>query len=256
MSDSCFAKYTIRNVLDNFQSGIARNYIFELIGSAEGGQFGLVDKDNNKRLAYYAVKNLVNEIATSSDIPDYSSFGLKIKSNDPSIRILPIRKQTGEIGVFLWKPDVSCDVDTKLDINTSASAVQLDVLETGYALNYKRNLFAVDGAKQFFGSSTKTLNINVNSSPVYVSITSKTLLGTEQELTIEKEDVKIYPNPFLNSTTISSLKPIGKVEIFNSLGNIIKSINTSEQTYEFGDGLSPGVYFLKTNSNTLKLIKQ
>lgn len=58
--------------------------------------------------------------------------------------------------------------------------------------------------------------------------------------------VLIYPIPASSSITISSEKPIGNIEIYNSLGNlVINEIGSStEHVIELGDTKS-GIYFIK-----------
>jgi hypothetical protein len=58
--------------------------------------------------------------------------------------------------------------------------------------------------------------------------------------------VSIYPNPFNESTNIILSQPVndGRLEIYNSLGEIITEVSVNDKTNYTISDLSSGIYFL------------
>ncbi len=71
-------------------------------------------------------------------------------------------------------------------------------------------------------------------------------------------DVKIYPNPTTNVVNIQSSFPIDKIELFSTLGALVKVVIESN-TIELNDVMS-GIYFMsihsKNEKTTKRIIKQ
>jgi len=74
--------------------------------------------------------------------------------------------------------------------------------------------------------------------------------------------VKIFPNPSKDGVNIKSDKIISKVEIFNSQGQLIKTVNSQNKEISVSiDGVLRGIYFAKVHTNngdmwTGKIIKE
>lgn len=71
-------------------------------------------------------------------------------------------------------------------------------------------------------------------------------------------DVNIYPNPTTNIVNIQSSFPIDKIELFSTLGSLVKVVIESN-TIELNDVMS-GMYFISVHSNnemiTKRIVKQ
>lgn len=62
--------------------------------------------------------------------------------------------------------------------------------------------------------------------------------------------VQIFPNPSKDGVNIKSDKIISKVEIFNSQGQLIKTVNSQNKEISVSiDGLLSGIYFAKVHTN-------
>ena len=77
------------------------------------------------------------------------------------------------------------------------------------------------------------------------------ILGIEEDLLTE---VKIFPNPVKNKLTIQSVEEITKVEIYSTLGKMIKKY-TNKKDISFSN-LSSGIYILKVYSINKVMIKK
>ena len=83
-------------------------------------------------------------------------------------------------------------------------------------------------------------------------ITCEDFVGTEEST---DSDVSIYPNPVHETLTLRHLSGTQTVSIYTLDGRLVKSFEASEgQAIGVGD-LPMGLYFVKTQSGTLKMIK-
>ncbi|UOE42042.1 T9SS type A sorting domain-containing protein [Chryseobacterium suipulveris] len=80
-----------------------------------------------------------------------------------------------------------------------------------------------------------------------------TLLGVEN---INKNAVKIYPNPVKNELSVSGIKGIQPFEIYSIDGKLVKSGSySSERKIDLGN-LAKGTYLLKIGDSKMKFIKE
>lgn len=83
-------------------------------------------------------------------------------------------------------------------------------------------------------------------------ITCEDYVGTEENADL---DVAIYPNPVHETLTLRHLSGTQTVSIYALDGRLVKSFEASEgQAIGVGE-LPVGLYFVKTQSSTLKMIK-
>lgn len=68
-------------------------------------------------------------------------------------------------------------------------------------------------------------------------------------------DVSIFPNPTLNTLTISNLSGKQNISIYALDGQLMKALEVSgDLTIDISDWAA-GLYFVKTQSSTLKMVK-
>ena len=72
------------------------------------------------------------------------------------------------------------------------------------------------------------------------------------------QKIKLFPNPLIESTIISSNIKIEKLKIFNMSGKLVKNINLNNYEFELNKGdLSNGLYFIAfENNNTIFKIEK
>ena len=101
----------------------------------------------------------------------------------------------------------------------------------------------------FKGNGNKSLNVD--------NVDVSQNLSTDN---FDRFQFETYPNPVRDILNISANTSIDKVELYNLLGNQVKSINLNSRTNQISlSDLSQGVYILRTyiqgNISTQKLIK-
>ena len=71
---------------------------------------------------------------------------------------------------------------------------------------------------------------------------------------VDDNDIMVYPNPFDNQLTIKMEGAI-RVEVYNTLGQKITSAEAQDEMILNTSEWQNGVYFIKVNGNTLKVLK-
>ena len=81
---------------------------------------------------------------------------------------------------------------------------------------------------------------------------------TSTAFAVKENSFGIYPNPANDFTTISKLQHSrGKIELFDYLGRLACSHNCDRSDFQLPTkDLQPGVYLLRVNGNTEKLVIQ
>jgi putative IMPACT (imprinted ancient) family translation regulator len=115
-----------------------------------------------------------------------------------------------------------------------------------------------DACMAFFTAGQKIRTTNAINGPRASLLTSLGGVSLANENFIYANSIKTYPNPNSGILNIESSVAIDKLEIYNNIGQSIKSISIIEnQTLLNINELSSGVYFLKIyNDNTLMKIEK
>lgn len=66
----------------------------------------------------------------------------------------------------------------------------------------------------------------------------------------------VYPNPTSTSYTIEFVEGMNQVEVYSVTGQLLYRKEVLSSEYTFGQDLQPGMYILKVNDQSLKIIKQ
>jgi len=75
-----------------------------------------------------------------------------------------------------------------------------------------------------------------------------------------RKDLQVYPNPAVDIMYLSTQEPLSRIDIFNSMGQLVKTIKTPERKFNVSD-LNSGIYMLnvtdqKGNVYQSKFIKK
>jgi hypothetical protein len=126
-------RYIPRLVLEQFQHGIARTYIYELIdfpvpGLTHLSGYGLVRADGQWKPAFHALRNLMRVFADPGPEPPPASFAYDITGNsDASMRRMVFQKRDGTFLLALWLEQPGYNVDAQTPIPVAKKWVQIDV---------------------------------------------------------------------------------------------------------------------------------
>ena len=136
VSETASGKYVPRLLLEHFNKGIERAFIYELIDlkpnpEGDNGQwnFGLLRNDGSPKPAFIALKNLFALLEDSktltSKTSDLQSLNYTLSGNTRDIHHTVLKKQNGKFYLFFWQEVISFNTKTKIDIVVPESKVTL-----------------------------------------------------------------------------------------------------------------------------------
>ena len=152
-SEAATAKYLPRLLLEHFNRGIVRTYLYEFIdGTPEGkltdpeASFGLLRNDGTEKPAYKALRNLIALLDDPAPgEPGTLSFELDSDTDDVHHTLL--QKSDGTFYLALWLEKPSWDRHARKDISVPAQNVTLSL----GAVPQGTTLHTLDGAGQMTG---------------------------------------------------------------------------------------------------------
>ncbi|HXD91926.1 MAG TPA: C10 family peptidase [Bacteroidia bacterium] len=94
------------------------------------------------------------------------------------------------------------------------------------------------------------------SSAVPVTVTVQVCTGIKQEIG-NGQSIAIYPNPTSQNITLQSVKSLGVVKVYNSIGQLVAKQETNENILQLNlSEFEPGVYLVLVGNYQTKIIKQ
>lgn len=208
-----------------------------------------------------ALVNTADIFATVLELFGYSNWQSQIPANKPvdSKSILPILKdQSMQI-----RPWSFCE-NFKVTPDSADGKAMRNMIYKLIKFDY--------GGEEFYdlandpSESTNLLNGTLTATEVtnynYLCSEMTNLVGSgsfcntaiDIKQAIANNPLKMYPNPFSSHIQIKALKGNESVELSNSLGQVLFSgQNIEKEDFSY---LPKGVYFLKVNSQLIKMIKE
>lgn len=123
VSEKAMGKYTPRLLLEYFNRGIERTYLYELIDTYPNPKkderdmhFGLLRNDGTEKPAYGALENLIGLLEDPG--PDFKTRSLdySLGGNTLSVNRTLLQKRDGRFYLMLWQEVPSYDLETEKNI--------------------------------------------------------------------------------------------------------------------------------------------
>ncbi len=169
------AKYAPRLLLEQFNYGIARTFIYELINTynnpnAIDQNMGLLRNDGSEKPAYGAIKNLLSLLKDLEGDFAPGVLNYALGGNTANIHHTLLQKKDGRFYLILWQEVSGFNVDSKEWIEVSSQKVTL-TLNTWIA---KATTYVPNDSSNFKSSQTypKQIDIDVSDRPVVVELQS------------------------------------------------------------------------------------
>ncbi len=137
--------------------------------------------------------------------------------------------------------------------------------QTNIVINYytgTQQQYAVeDSGKLFFSNDDLIIKTSLESTEINIPVSIISKITFKNSLAVEdikqnREKIIIYPNPATNYFKISSKEAKSTLNIYNSVGQLVLSKVYKKNEDINVSNLLPGIYFIKVNGSTLKLIKK
>lgn len=123
LSEAVASKYQSRRLLELFNRGIARTYLFELYirpsatPTSIDYYFGLIDKNGREKPAFTTIKNMIT--LTKDAGADFTAGKLKYRLQGPSsLRQTLLQKRNGQFLLWLWN-----EVDSTQSVSPQGATV-------------------------------------------------------------------------------------------------------------------------------------
>jgi len=169
------AKYAPRLLLEQFNYGIARTFIYELINTynnpnAIDQNLGLLRNDGSEKPAYGAIKNLLSLLKDPEGDFAPGVLNYALSGNTANIHHTLLQKKDGRFYLILWQEVSGFNVDSKEWIEVPSQKVTL-TLNTWIA---KATTYVPNDSSNFKSSQTypKQIDIDVSDRPVVVELQS------------------------------------------------------------------------------------
>jgi hypothetical protein len=137
VSETAAAKYIPRLFLENFNHGIPRTYLYELLDEAKDPtatdaelHWGLIRADGTEKPAFHAVENLIGllEDPSSSSIT-LGTLQYGLSGSLDNIHHVLLQKRDGRFYLVLWQDAVSYDLSEKADTSVPGRELTLVLLK-------------------------------------------------------------------------------------------------------------------------------
>ena len=118
--ESVSATYMPRLLLEQWNAGIKRTYIYELLseGGAPFSDYGLLRSDGSQKPAFTAVANLLGLLTDPGAPFTPATFAYQVTGGDSSLHQLLLQKRDGSFYIALWveKPSYDVNADTAIAV--------------------------------------------------------------------------------------------------------------------------------------------
>lgn len=170
LSETVASKYQSRRLLELFNRGIARTYIYELYihpnatPTSMDYYFGLIDKNGREKPAFTAIKNMIS--LTKDAGADFTAGKLKYRLQGPSsLRQTLLQKRNGQFLLWLWN-----EVDSTQAVSPQGATVTFN--QAVMDLKTYDPLISTNVVAQ--ASGVGQVEIQVADSPILIEMTPST----------------------------------------------------------------------------------
>jgi hypothetical protein len=125
------SSYILRTFLLAYMHGIGRNYQYELLEDPNSPGFGLIDGNLNERPAYFAIKNLITNLADPGPSFTPGQLQYSIQGGDSTLNHMLFQKRDGSFWLILWLEQSSYDTVNQVSTPVTPQAITL-TLGGGY----------------------------------------------------------------------------------------------------------------------------
>lgn len=106
-------RYLPRLLLEHFQAGIARTFIYELADFENSGYYGLLNADGSAKPAFHAVKGLLALLADPGNLFEVTPLNYSIEYDGRELRHIAFQKRDRSYLLALWIEEPAYDVPAR-----------------------------------------------------------------------------------------------------------------------------------------------
>ncbi len=164
--------YLLRTLLEQWNAGIVRTYLYELVdeGATPYSHFGLLDASGNPKPAFTAVQGLLAHVADPGTAPTLVPLSLGI-GGAASIHHVLLQKRNGTYVLALWNEVSEWNVDQQTAIATAPLPVTLSFATAPSAIATTTFDDASGTATTQTHATGTVIGVSISGNPTLVDIT-------------------------------------------------------------------------------------
>lgn len=169
VSERAAATYIVRTLLGDANRGVTRTYLYELLdekadnrGDQMEQHFGLVRNDGTPKPAFWAVRNLLQLLASRAPSGSQGT-SVNVESDDGSMQHLIVSEPDGRRIVFVWRAASVWDLQEQRDLAPRPSSARLTSSRTA---RWQRLDVSKQGAVPTDMGTQRALEVAVGGAPI------------------------------------------------------------------------------------------
>ncbi len=173
VTEEAAGRYMPRLLLDYFDAGISRTYIYEFIdeGTSQTNReqaFGLLRADGSEKPAYTAVKNLIAILTDPGPSFSPGRLDYTVAGDMGDVNTMLLQKRDGRFYLIFWQDAPSYDIRTRLASLVPDRHMTLTLANPAQLKVYQ----PLKSAEPLSQTNGKSLQVEIPDSPVIVEITT------------------------------------------------------------------------------------
>lgn len=206
--------------------------------------FGFYDKFYTPRQSAHYLHNLTTILADDEDIEEPGELTYSITGRTITVHDLLLQKNNGTFELVIW--------GEKYEGGSDRITVGFDqTYDEVWVYNPTKGI-----APEMILNNVNSIELDISNHPYIIEI------GEHPELAVDRIDnddfqVRAFPNPVIKNLTVYSDKKIGKVALFDMIGNCVYTSRVYDNVYTIDmDGLPCGAYILSVLDESGNCIKK
>ena len=139
-SEAAAAVYTLRTVLEHFEDGIARTYLYELVDTKADprrrdpdANFGLLRSDYSRKPAFTGLRNLLRLVGGGGRPRALRPLSVRVESPRTQVRHLLLQRADGTYVLALWRVSSVWDRDRRRPLRVAPRRVTVKIPQVARA---------------------------------------------------------------------------------------------------------------------------
>jgi hypothetical protein len=173
VSESAMARYVLRLVLEFYDAGIPRSFLYEFIDQGTDQtqreqNFGLLHSNGTEKPAFTALKNFIGTLADPGPTFSAGKLSYALGGDTTGVRQMLLQKRDGRFYLVLWQASSSFDIVKRLNLANQDKAVTVQLGQPAGNVKVYMPLTSAEPIRQLQGASS--VSVAVPDNPVILEL--------------------------------------------------------------------------------------
>jgi hypothetical protein len=174
ISEEAQARYTPRLLLEFFNAGIQRSFLYEFVDQGSDNRereqkFGLLRSNGSEKPAYTSLKNLITILKDPGPAFATGTLGFTLDGDSSKVERTVLQKRDGRFYLILWQNERSYDLQARSNITVNSRTAHLTLATRAQTIRIYNPLQSATPVEQY--SDTGNVPLQISDSPLIVEIT-------------------------------------------------------------------------------------